>query len=125
MNAFIRDRNAIAACVVFDVTNRESFEKCQQWVSELHEKALPEILITIVGNKVDLDSHLVTREEAEAYCRKLGLQYFEVSAKQNVGVDRLFHEVAKQLPAESTNRKKNTSLREKKKDQEVKGGSMC
>ena len=36
-------RNAIAACVVFDVTNRESFEKCQLWVTELHEKAIPEI----------------------------------------------------------------------------------
>ncbi len=36
-------RNAIAACVVFDVTNRESFEKCQLWVQELHEKAIPEI----------------------------------------------------------------------------------
>jgi hypothetical protein len=36
-------RNAIAACVVFDVTNRESFEKCQIWVQELHEKAIPEI----------------------------------------------------------------------------------
>lgn len=102
--------------MVFDVTNRDSFEKCQQWVTELHEKALPEILISIVGNKVDLDGHQVTREEAESYCKKLGLQYFEVSAKQNVGVDRLFHEVAKRLPAESTNRKKNTTLREKKKD---------
>ena len=50
-------RNAIAACVVFDVTNKDTFEKCQQWVQELHEKALPEILITIVGNKIDLDSH--------------------------------------------------------------------
>ena len=74
-------RNAIAACVVFDVTNRESFEKCQQWVTELHEKALPEILITIVGNKIDLDGHQVTREEAEGYCKKLNLQYYEVSAK--------------------------------------------
>lgn len=66
-------RNAIAACVVFDVTNRESFEKCQQWVTELHEKALPEILITIVGNKVDLEGHQVSREEAEGYCKKLEL----------------------------------------------------
>lgn len=63
------------------MTNRETFEKCQQWVSELHEKALPEILITIVGNKIDLEGHQVTREEAEAYCKKLNLQYYEVSAK--------------------------------------------
>ena len=108
-------KNAIAACIVFDVTNRESFEKCQQWVTELHEKALPEILITIVGNKIDLEGHQVSKEEAEDYCKKLGLQYFEVSAKQNLGVDKMFKEIAKRLPAESTNKKKNT-LREKKTD---------
>ena len=67
---------------MFDVTSRESFEKCQQWVSELHEKALPEILISIVGNKIDLDPpHQVSKEEAEVYCKKLGLDYYEVSAK--------------------------------------------
>jgi GTPase SAR1 family protein len=104
---------------VFDVTNKDTFEKCQQWVQELHEKALPEIMISIVGNKIDLDSHKVTREEAEAYCKKMGLQYFEVSAKQNLGIDKLFHDIAKRLPAESTNKKKNT-LRDKKKDVESK-----
>ena len=55
------------------MTNKDTFEKCQQWVQELHEKALPEIMISIVGNKIDLDSHQVTREEAEAYCKKMGL----------------------------------------------------
>ena len=90
-------------------------------MTELHEKAIPEIIITIVGNKVDLDGHQVSREEAEAYCKKMGLSYYEVSAKQNVGIDKLFREIARRLPAVSTNRKKNT-LREKKKDQDVKNG---
>jgi GTPase SAR1 family protein len=50
-------KNAIGACVVFDVTSRESFEKCQQWVKELNEKAGADIRIVIVGNKIDLDEH--------------------------------------------------------------------
>ena len=57
-------KNAIAACVVFDVTNRDSFEKCQQWVKELMEKASADILIVIVGNKIDLEDRKVTPEEA-------------------------------------------------------------
>lgn len=69
-----------------------------------------------MGNKIDLDGHQVAREEAEAFCKKQELQYFEVSAKQNLGVERLFREIAKKLPAESTNRKKNTTLKEKKKE---------
>lgn len=42
-------------------------------VTELNEKANPEIIITIVGNKIDLDSHQVSKEEAESYCKKHSL----------------------------------------------------
>ena len=109
-------KNAIGACVVFDVTNRESFEKCQQWVKELNEKASADIRIVIVGNKIDLENHAVSRDEAQDYCRGLGLTYYEVSAKQNMGVDELFKDLAKKLPKESTNKKQN-SLRSKKLEQ--------
>ena len=98
------------------MTNRDSFEKCQQWVEELHEKANPEIIISILGNKIDLDSHAVTKEEVEAYCQKQGgLRYYEVSAKQNLGIDHVFKEIAERLPNESTNRKK-IQLKNKQKE---------
>jgi predicted GTPase len=57
----------------------------------------------------------VTRDEAQDYARGLGLVYYEVSAKQNMGVDELFKDLAKKLPKESTN-KKNNSLKTKKID---------
>ena len=66
-------KNAIGACVVFDVTSRDSFEKCQQWVKELNEKAGADIRIVIVGNKIDLEDHTVSKEEAMDYARGLGL----------------------------------------------------
>ena len=34
-------------------------------VQELNEKASAEIIITIVGNKIDLEGHVISREEAE------------------------------------------------------------
>ena len=46
----------------------------------------------------------------------MGLQYFEVSAKQNIGVDKLFKDIAKRLPNESTNKKKNTVALKKKEE---------
>lgn len=85
-------------------------------MEELNQKALPEIVITIVGNKIDLDSHQVPRDVAESYCKKMGLQYYEVSAKQNVGIEKLFKDIAKRLPTESTNKKKNT-LKQKQLEQ--------
>ena len=55
----------------------------------------------------------MSRDEANDYVRGLGLQYYEVSAKQNMGVDELFKDLAMKLPKESTNKKQN-SLRTKK-----------
>ena len=74
-------------------------------MKELNEKAGADIRIVIVGNKIDLEDHQVSRDEANEYARGLGLNYYEVSAKQNVGVEELFKELAKKMPKESTNKK--------------------
>ena len=50
-------------------------------VTELNDKAPANIVLTLVGNKIDLESRQVTREQAEEYAKSLGLRYFEVSAK--------------------------------------------
>ncbi len=76
-------------------------------MEELHEKASPELMIFIVGNKIDLDYQQLRREEVEAYCAKQALPFFEVSAKMNTGIEKLFKEIAKKLPCESTNVRRN------------------
>lgn len=58
----------------------------------------------------------MSREDAEEYARSLGLRYFEVSAKANIGIEDLFTEVAKALPKESVNRRKS-NLQLKKSEQ--------
>ena len=68
-------------------------------VQELNEKANPNILITLVGNKIDLDAHQVTKEEASEYANSKGLQYYEVSAKQNENISNVFRDIAMKLPA--------------------------
>ena len=48
----------------------------------MNEKAPPNIVLTLVGNKVDLaENRAVKKEEAEEYAKSLGLRYHEVSAK--------------------------------------------
>lgn len=47
-------RNAQAAVVVYDVTKLASLEKAKSWVKELQRQANPNIVIALVGNKVDL-----------------------------------------------------------------------
>jgi len=49
-------RNAAAAVVVYDITKAASLEKAKSWVKELQRQANPNIIIALVGNKVDLVS---------------------------------------------------------------------
>jgi len=92
-------RNANAAVVVFDVTNPQSYERAQKWVSELLEKANSGIVIAICGNKVDLDENRkVNAEEVKKYAEQIGSFYLEVSAKINLNIDKLFEDIANKLP---------------------------
>ena len=60
----------MAAFVVFDITASDTFETAKKWVEELNEKAPPNIIITLVGNKIDLeDSREVSHELAEEYAK--------------------------------------------------------
>ncbi|KAJ3278078.1 Ras- protein Rab-5B, partial [Rhizoclosmatium sp. JEL0117] len=59
-------RNAQAAVVAYDITKQASLEKAKSWVKELQRQANPNIIIALVGNKLDLESErTVPTEEAQ------------------------------------------------------------
>ncbi|KAJ2743033.1 Vacuolar protein sorting-associated protein 21 [Coemansia sp. BCRC 34301] len=47
-------RNAQAAVVVYDITRASSLERAKSWIKELQRQANPNIIIALVGNKLDL-----------------------------------------------------------------------
>jgi GTPase SAR1 family protein len=92
-------RGAQGAIVVFDVTNRESFEGAKSWVKELQRRGDPTMVIALAGNKGDLrDRRVVHADEAEEYARSASLLYSETSAKSGEGVERIFADVARKVP---------------------------
>ncbi|VDD90837.1 unnamed protein product [Enterobius vermicularis] len=72
-------RGAQGVLLVYDITNRWSFEGIRRWLAEIDEHApgIPKILI---GNRLHLEfNRAVSRSEAETFARKRKIQYFEVS----------------------------------------------
>ena len=59
-------RDADGAILVFDVTDKESFENIKNvWIKDIEEKAPENIQLALVGNKSDLtDKEVVTFKEA-------------------------------------------------------------
>ncbi|OLQ02134.1 Ras-related protein Rab-11A [Symbiodinium microadriaticum] len=47
-------RRAVGALLVYDITKPATFKSCQRWMEELRSNAEPDIVIMLVGNKVDL-----------------------------------------------------------------------
>ena len=80
-------RGTVGAFLVFDLSNRKSFEEVEAWLSITNESCDNSVVKTLVGNKCDLPSREVKYDEAIEYAQKRGMNYVEVSAKtgQNVG----------------------------------------
>jgi small GTP-binding protein len=91
-------RGAVAAILVFSITDESSFEKLKEWVRELQNNVEEPMVLAIACNKADLtDQRVVPAEVATQYANSIGALLYETSAKSNTGVSQLFHEVARRL----------------------------
>ena len=88
-------RDADGACLVYDITDAESFEKVKTWVKELRKIVGENICIAMAGNKIDLEKDRHVKEsDALAYAKSVGAIHMHTSAKANKGVDEIFTELA-------------------------------
>ncbi|TEA34205.1 hypothetical protein DBR06_SOUSAS2710077 [Sousa chinensis] len=85
-------RNSVGGFLVFDITNRRSFEHVKDWLEEAKMRVHPfQIVFLLVGHKCDLASQRqVTREEAERLSADCGMKYIETSAKDATNVEESF-----------------------------------
>uniref|UniRef100_A0A8C4XTK2 Ras-related protein Rab-39A n=1 Tax=Falco tinnunculus TaxID=100819 RepID=A0A8C4XTK2_FALTI len=85
-------RNSAGGMLLFDLTNRASFESVRQWHREVVDTVQPfRIVFLLVGHKSDLaGQRRVGRREAEKLAASLGVQYIETSAKDASNVAQAF-----------------------------------
>jgi len=88
-------RGAQGVILVYDVSNRDTFDALQNWFTELNTYcSSKEVVKMIVGNKVDKESsRVVTYKEGAALAQKLGTLFIECSAKTRSGVKDAFEEL--------------------------------
>ena len=75
--------------IVFDLTNKKSFENLDHWISDIYEYVDDKIPIVLLGNKADCDIERreVNEEEIKVYALRKKLKYFDVSAKTSEGIN--------------------------------------
>ncbi|KAI0464635.1 GTPase Ypt5 [Komagataella kurtzmanii] len=109
-------RNANCALVAYDLTQESSLDRAKSWIQELQKQASADIVVALVGNKLDLEAERkVSTKEAKEYADEFGLIFKEISAKTGEGIKDVFHSIASKLPVEeklnsATKRRRNIDL---------------
>ncbi|CAO3619454.1 unnamed protein product [Cunninghamella echinulata] len=95
-------RGAQAAILVYDITSNESLNEIQSWVEELKKNTPDDLIIYVVGNKLDRASEReVSLDAVKDYVQHVlgsGYSVYEVSAKNDNGeIEEIFLQLAKTL----------------------------
>ena len=99
-------KNSSCAFIVYDITERDSFNHVESWINETEKdsfnhveswineckKVAPEsILLILIGNKSDLEeSREISYEEGEKLAKKYNMLFFETSAKNGDNIQNIF-----------------------------------
>ncbi len=82
--------------LVYDVTNLESFHRIESLLRDV-ERNSNDILIYLIGNKLDLPNRVIMYEEGKLYAHNHDLHFKECSAFTGEGINELFNDIANQL----------------------------
>ena len=116
-------RNSDGVIIVYDVPQKATFEKVQEWVQSISEYTDSEknIQKVLVGNKIDLQRQ-VTTDEGKKLAEMYNIPFFEASAKESIGVEEFMTKIIGDVLANPDTRTKGIGLTEENKRQE---GCSC
>ena len=90
-------RGAALVFLVYDVTNKNSFDSLTNWLKFINN--IENTNIVIVGNKIDLESkRVIGNEEGKKFAEENHMELFEVSAKEGTGLEDMIYNSVASLP---------------------------
>ena len=82
------------ALLIFDITNKETFNKLEIWIKDIIENTPPDCILMIIGNKYDLnENRQVSYDDANILSQRFNIFYYEVSAKNGNNIALAFEQL--------------------------------
>ncbi|XP_046702049.1 ras and EF-hand domain-containing protein homolog isoform X1 [Silurus meridionalis] len=66
--------------LMYDITSSQSFHAIRSWISQVQEKAPPEVILMLLGNKNDCAHREVQLQEGENLAKEYDIHFMECSA---------------------------------------------
>ena len=85
-------KDAAVAILVYDVTNKNSFESMKNfWYGQIQDFGSKNIILGVAGNKCDMyEKEEVNENEGKEFAESIGAFFEITSAKNNTGINELF-----------------------------------
>ena len=104
-------RGANGILLLYNITDRESFDNLNSWLTEIKRNSDKNLCLILVGTNCDLENERkVTYQEGKDFATKNGIKFIEVSAKNNINVkeafDILLEDILNTLSKENNKNKK-------------------
>lgn len=101
-------------CIIASISDKNSYTNIEKWISKIKEYCpIDSIVISLLFNKIDLTKErTVSEDDIMRISDKLGIHYFEASAKTGDGVDIFFDNVIKEIYESSYGKTKTEDLDE-------------
>lgn len=88
---------ANGALVIYDCTNKDSYEKLEEWILDFKEARKDQPLL-LVGNKNDLtDAIKVKEREGTELAKRFNMDFISTSAKAGTNVESAFLKITKKI----------------------------
>ena len=82
--------------LIYDVTNKNSFDNLKGWVESIRKEISKPIPIYLVGNKIDREEErIITKEQGEEFAKNNGLLFFECTPTKIETVNLIFEQLIK------------------------------
>ena len=128
-------QNADGVLLLFDVTSEETFTSVSNWMKDVKDNsnknisndanAQSDISLYLIGNKIDKDGRVISREKAEEMARSLGMKYFEVSCKINMNIPEVMARMIMECHMKANHIENCFKLQPVKKGEEKKKKGCC